>query len=66
MAFEDLERLDDDNAFDSVRRFEDLGRYHVAFDSLTGNDDTEAALKRVAEARRSAASSASSAAASQA
>jgi hypothetical protein len=52
MAFDDLERLDAEKAFTSMRRFEDLPLYHVPFDELAGNDGTEAALRRAVDARR--------------
>jgi len=47
MAHKALKIVDDSRAFEATRRFEELSYYHVPFDKLNGNNDTEAALTRM-------------------
>lgn len=49
MSLETLEALDDARAFEATHRFEDLSIFHVPFDRLTDDRNTESALKKVAE-----------------
>lgn len=49
MSLELINLLYDQRAFEATRRFADLELFHVPFDELTGNDETEASLARLAE-----------------
>ena len=48
MTVEQIERLDAAGAFAPTHGFDDLERYHVPFDDLLGNADTESRLRRLA------------------
>jgi hypothetical protein len=48
MSIEHIIELDDHRTFESTHRFESLEIFHVPFDELTGNMQTEAALTRLA------------------
>jgi len=47
-----IERLDRAGAFAPTRRFDDLDRFHVPFDQLFGDTDTEARLRNLVTTHR--------------
>lgn len=49
MSRELLNHLYDERAFEATRRFADLELFHVRFDELTGTEETEGRLARLAE-----------------
>ena len=49
MSYEALVGIEESRAWEPTRRFEDLSFYHVPFDELNGDDETEALVARLTE-----------------
>jgi hypothetical protein len=49
MTHDALRQLDASRTFEATRRFDELSLYHVPFDELNGDDQTESSLTRMVE-----------------